>query len=179
MKTEKQFLAECDEREELIALVLSEAYPQIMINHIEEYISDLPSIQFEMDENAIRVWEVTAQGETINEETGEEGNWENLDGYTHDFEFKNYIGVEGELTKITWEFEKLTSKYAEQKSALVDTNHHDRIYYDLQGYEETFFEALVEKDVKWLEELVRDLKKQTKAFDNVIKGLNEVSYTFC
>ena len=125
MKTEKQFLAECDEREELIALVLSEAYPQIMINHIEEYISDLPSIQFEMDENAIRIWEVTAQGETINEETGEEGNWENLDEYTREFEFKYYTGVKGELTRITWEFEKLTSKYAEQKNTLVDTEHHD------------------------------------------------------
>lgn len=171
MRTEKQFLAECDEREELIALVLSEAYPQIMINHIEEYISNLGTIQFSVTDNAISINEVIAQSES--------NHWVNLEGIIKYFYFKDYTGIQGDITKLEWEFEKLTKKYAEQKNKLVATDYHDAIFYDLVGYVETFAEALAEKDIEWLEELVGQLKKQTKAFDNVIKGLNEISYTFC
>lgn len=177
MKTKEQFLEECDERvklmESLVALKESKG-EQLMLEmakDIGEYVGLKDAIQFEMSEDGFRINEVTAQVEN--------GDWINLEGSDKYFYFENYIGVKGELNKLTCEFEKLIIKYTEQKSALVDTNHHDHIYYDLQGYEETFFEALEDQDVKWLEELVRDLKKQTKAFDNVIKGLNEVSYTFC
>jgi hypothetical protein len=171
MKTENQFLAECDEKQDLIALVLSESYPQIMINHIADYVSNLGTIQFSLTESAIRINEVTAQYES--------GYWINLEDCGKCFYFEDYIGIEGDITKLRLEFEKLTKKYAEQKNKLVATDYHDAIFYDLKGYKETFAEALEDKDVEWLEDLVGNLKLQTKAFDTVIKVLKEISFTFC
>ena len=178
MKTEKQFLAECDEREELIALVMSDSkFKQDMIDDIYRFTGEHKAIQFKAFNNAIEICEVTAQGDTINEETGEEGNWCNLEGETRYFVFEDYIGVRGEIFKLEKEFDKLIGKYIECKDALVDTDHHDWMLVDIEGYTEIWFEA--KEDVEWIKELIKDLKKQTKAFDNVIKGLNEVSYTFC
>ena len=68
-------------------------------------------------------------------------------------------------------FYKLLGEYEDLKDSLMEynDNHHDGMYYDIQGYYEEGYE----------ESLLEHLNNQVKAYRKLLKGYKELNYIFC
>ena len=87
--------------------------------------------------------------------------------------------------KLQKRFFKLINEYNHLKDELMDfdDNLHDPMYWDVQGYCESFDEitCMYNEDVNLedLESIIEDLQKQVEACRLLLKGFKKLKYVYC
>ena len=84
------------------------------------------------------------------------------------------------MKKLQLKFDKLTVEYFELKDEILDytDEYHDSMLYDIDGYNESWADAVGDKDNDYMLEIISDLENQVRAFRLMLKGLKMIKYIY-
>ena len=89
---------------------------------------------------------------------------------------KNYKKLQKRFTKLINEYDSLKDKLMDYEGNL-----HDPMFYDIQGYCESFDEITYDEyiNLEDLEYIIEDLQKQVEACRLLLKGFEKLEYVYC